>query len=399
MNKLISSVKLISIYLFIGVFCGVVGTLFSKGVSLATNIRQENPWLLYFLPLAGIFSVLIYKFLKVTNIGTNQVIASADGKTVLTYKLAPAVFFASILSHLCGASVGREGAALQIGGGSAIFFSKFFKLSEKQEKTLIYCGMAGVFSSVFGTPLSAAVFALEVVFVGRIYFPAAIGAFISSFTSYYTAVLLGAHSERFVISVVPEINFSVLWKILVLSLLAMAVGIIFCFCLKHVKTLFKKLIKNDFLRIVFGAIAIVLLTFAVGSYDYNGAGIHVIEKVFRDNTFVPTAFALKILFTCISVGVGFKGGEIVPTLFIGATLGAFGGTLLGLPVAFSAALCMISLFCCVTNCPLASMFLAAELFFGKGLGYFFIAVIINFCLSGKISLYSTQKSLGFKALF
>ncbi len=398
-KKFTSILKLSLIYILTGVLSGVIGTLFSKGVAYVTNIRNENLWLLYLLPVAGLISVAIYKLLKLGDMGTNHVIESTGDENVLSPKLAPAVFFASLLSHLCGASVGREGAALQLGGGSAVFLSKRFHLTREEEKTLIYCGMAGVFSSVFGTPFAAAIFAVEVVFVGHIYWKAVIPSFITSFVSYFTAVLLGAHAERFVLSAVPTVDFSVVWKVLVLSVFTAGLGIIFCFALRYSKKLFKKLIKNAFLRIAIGGIAIVLLTLLVGSYDYNGAGVNVIERIFNNNEFVPLAFAFKLLFTCIAIGAGFKGGEIVPSLFIGATFGALAGTLLGLPAPFAAAVCMVALFCSVTNCPLASILLAAELFSGVGIGYIAVAVIISFCLSGRISLYSAQKTSGFKALF
>ena len=398
-NKLVSVSKLLAIYLIMGVFCGIVGAVFSKGVQLVTGARLDNPWLLYLLPAAGILTAAIYKLLKVSGMGTDQVLNEADGKATLSAKLAPAVFFASLLSHLCGASVGKEGAALQLGGSSALFFSRKFKLSKEQEKTLVYCGMAGVFSSAFGTPLAAAAFALEVVLAGRICFSAALPTLITSVVSYFTAVLLGAHAERFTVSAVPTLSLSVVWKVLILALAAAAIGIVFCLCLKYLKLLFKKLFKNDFLRIFVGAVAIVLLTLMLGSRDYNGAGIEIIERIFNDGEFVPWAFALKLLFTCIAVAAGFKGGEIVPTLFIGATLGAVVGTFLGLPVAFSAAVCMVCLFCSATNCPLASILLAAELFSCRGIGYICIAVAVSYCISGKISLYTTQKTAGLKSLF
>lgn len=394
-----TTIKSFFTYILLGVISGVVGTFFSKGVSLVTNIRCENSWLLYLLPVAGIISVLIYKLLKVTDMGTNQVIKSTGNKNALSSKLAPAVFFGSLLSHLCGASVGREGAALQLGGSSALFLSQRLKFDREEEKILIYCGMAGVFSSVFGTPLAAAVFALEVVFVGHINRKAILPSFVTSFVSFFTSKSLGAHAERFVLTKVPNINISVVWKILVLSLLSVVVSILFCLSLHYFEKLFKIVFSNAFLRIAIGGAIIVLLTVLVGSYDYNGAGVNVIERIFNENEFAPWAFALKILFTCIAVGAGFKGGEIVPTLFIGATFGAFMGSLLGLPVAFSAALCMTALFCGVTNCPLASVLLATEIFSGKGVGYIIIAVIISFCLSGRISLYSAQKTDGFKDLF
>ena len=398
-KKIAFVARFLILYILMGAVCGAIGTLFSKGVLLATNLRRDNNWLLYLLPIAGIISVAVYKLLKVTDMGTNQVIKSTGRKNVLSCKLAPAVFCASLLSHLCGASVGREGAALQLGGSSALLLSKSLRLNRQEEKTLIYCGMAGVFAAVFGTPFTAAVFALEVVFVGHIYYKAILPVFITSFVSYYTASLLGAHAERFALSTVPTISFSVVWKVLLLSLLTVAISIIFCLLLEHFEKLFKKLFKNAFLRIAIGGAAVVLLTVAVGSYDYNGAGVDVIERIFNNNEFAPLAFVFKILFTCIAIGAGFKGGEIVPTLFIGATFGAVAGALLGLPVAFSAALCMTALFCGVTNCPLASILLAAELFSGKGIGYIFVAVVITYCLSGRISLYTAQKIDGFKARF
>ncbi len=398
-KKITSTAKLLLIYILVGVVCGVIGALFSKGVSLATSVRSNTPWMIYFLPLAGIISVAIYKALKVTDMGTNQVLQATDKAGVLSIKLAPAIFFASLLSHLCGASVGREGAALQLGGSSALLLTKVLKLNKEKEKTLIYCGMAGVFSSVFGTPFAAAVFALEVVFVGHIYYCAIFPVFITSFVSYYTAGLFGAHAERFMLSSVPTVNFSIVWKAFLLTLLSVIIGVFFCISLKFFEKVFKKLFKNTFLRIIIGAGTIVLLTTLVNSYDYNGAGIDVIERIFENNEFVPLAFVYKMIFTCIAIGAGFKGGEIVPTLFIGATFGALMGSLLGLPIAFSAALCMATMFCTVTNCPLASILLAAELFSCQGIGYISIAVIISFLVSGKISLYSAQKVTGFKAIF
>lgn len=398
-TNLLSFIKQILIYIATGMVCGVVGTLFSKGVTLVSTLRSNNPWLLYLLPLAGILSVALYQSLKVSGVGTNQVIASAQNKNLLSPKLAPAIFGASLLSHLCGASVGREGAALQLGGSSASFLSKRFHLNAQEEKILLYCGMAGVFSSVFGTPLAAAVFALEVVFVGKLFYKAIAPVFLTSLVSYFTATALGVHAEQFALTTTPQWSFTVVWKVLVLGLLTVAVSFLFCFSLKYTEKWVKALFKNPFVRAAVGGIVIIALTLAVGTRDYNGAGVGVIEAIFSHNQFEPFAFALKLLFTCLCVAAGFKGGEIVPTLFIGATFGALAGSLLGLPVAFAAAVCMISLFCGVTNCPLASILLAAELFSGKALGFIAIATLLCFCLSGKISLYTTQKARGFKNWF
>ncbi len=144
-QKIYPILKIFIICVLLGVVCGIIGALFSKSIMLATNIRNKNQWLLYLLPLAGVLSVALYKLLKISGMGTNQVIQATNSKNTLSYKLAPGVCFASVLSHLCGASVGREGAALQLGGSSALFIAKGLKLQRKEEKMLIYCGMAGFF--------------------------------------------------------------------------------------------------------------------------------------------------------------------------------------------------------------------------------------------------------------
>lgn len=398
-KKILSHLKLLLLYIVTGIVCGGIGTLFSKSISFVTTIRHNTPWTLYLLPVAGIVSVALYQLLKVTDMGTNHVIRSTRDTNDISPKLLPAVFSASVLSHLFGASVGREGAALQLGGSTAVYVSRLLKLDRSIEKTLIYCGMAGVFASVFGTPLAAAFFALEVVFVGHLYYRALFPVCITSFVSYYTAMLLGARAERFAIVSVPSFSFDTVWKTVLISFLAAGVSILFCLSLKYTERLFEHLFRNAYLRIALGGIVVVLLTVAVGNYDYNGAGTDVIERIFHNGEFSHIAFLLKLLFTAIAVGSGFKGGEIVPTLFIGATFGALMGTLFGLPVAFAAALCMIVLFCGVTNCPLASIFLAAELFSGKGIGYMAIAVVVCYCASGKISLYSAQQVDGLKKWF
>jgi len=398
-TKITSVLKLLIICILTGAVSGVLGALFAKGISFVTGLRHDNPWLIYLLPIAGIATAAIYKLLKVSGMGTDHVIESADGRKTLSRKLVPAVFVSSILSHLCGASVGKEGAALQLGGSSALFISRLFKFEDKHENILIHCGMAGVFASVFGTPLAAAAFALEVIFVCRINYRAAVPVFITSFASYFTAHLLGAHAERFAIGALPALEFSVIWKVALLGVMAIAVGLAFCLALKYSKKLFKRLFKNTFLRIAVGGIITVLLTLALGTYDYNGSGIEIIEGIFGGSDVPPYAFALKLLFTCIAVGAGFKGGEIVPTLFIGAAFGAFAGSWLGLPPSFAAPVTMTAVFCCATNCPIASLFLAAELFSWQGMGYIAIAVVISYLLSGKLSLYGAQQSRSFKAWF
>lgn len=389
----------LSLSVIVGLISGIIGAVFSKSISLVTVVRNANSWLIYFLPIAGILSVTLYKLLNVSGMGTNQVIKSANGKNALSPLLAPTVFIGSVLSHLCGASVGREGAALQLGGSISTFFGSLFHLEEKERQILIYCGMAGLFSAVFGTPFAAFIFALEVAYVGHIWLKAVFPTLLSSVTAYFIAILLGSHPERFSISELPQLSFSVIWKVVLISLLGAVISMLLCFSLKYCERLFKKLFINEFVRIAIGGAIIVLLTLILKTTDYNGAGIDVIERIFDEGTVNYEAFLLKLIFTSVSVAAGFKGGEIIPTLFIGAAFGASSASLLGMYPPLGAAVGMTALFCGVTNCPLAAILLSVEMFSGEGWLYVIITAVISFLLSGRVSLYSAQKVAGFKDLF
>ena len=382
----------LALCLIIGVSGGVIGALFSRLIALVTAVRTSHSFLIYLLPVGGLAVVFLYEKLKINGQNTNRVLESADGENTLNPFLLIGIFVSSVISHLFGASVGREGAALQLGGSISLIFSKWFKINEDMRKILTRAGMAAVFSAVFGTPIAAFLFPLEIVTVGKIHYKSAFPSLVASFTAFYTAKLCGAESEMLTGFFVPSFSLSVLLKIAVITTLTAALSIAFCHSLHLSEKLAEKLIKNPYIRIIAGSALLILLTLIVGNNDYNGGGMNVVERVFYEGKFVPYAFALKLLFTAVSVGVGFKGGEIVPTLFIGALFGAALGASLGLPVAFAASLGMILLFCGVTNCPLTSIALAFELFAATGFWYFIPTVAFCFLLSGKISLYSSQKN-------
>lgn len=392
-----STIKFIVICALLGVSGGIIGAGFSFSISLMTSLRLSHGWLICLLPVASLSIVFIYKKLGILGMGTNNILESADGKNTLSSKLPLGIFVTATISHLLGASVGREGAALQIGGGTATFLAAKFRLPDTQRQILVRAGMSAVFAAVFGTPIAAFLFALEIVCVGKFHIKSVFPCAIASALGYITALFFGAHPERFNLSFVPDFSLDIVWKITVLTILVSVLSIGFCHSLRYSSKFAKKLIKNEYLRIAIGGIIILALTILIGSQDYNGAGVNVIERIFNSPlepnslSFRPEAFALKLVFTCICISVGFKGGEIVPTLFIGATFGALIATLLGFPTAFGAALGMVLLFSGVTNCPLTSIALGFELFSGVGFWYFVPTVLLCFLLSGKISLYSAQK--------
>lgn len=385
MKKIKSLALLIALSIVIGGICGLCGTAFSKSVELVTNTRADHSWLLYLLPIGGLLSVAIYKLCRVKNVGTTNVFDSVRDKEKLPPLLAVAIFCGTCLSHLFGASAGREGAALQIGGGVSSVFSRLFKLDDDTRHKLIMCGMAALFSAVFGTPLAACFFAIEVILSG-ICLHAAVPVLVSSVSGYAVARLLHVHPERFNIGALPQISFSAVWKIAVITVAGVLVAFVLCAGLEHGKNLAKKLLKNEYLRIAIGGAIIVGLTLLVGNYEYNGGGIDIIERVFEGSVRYE-AFALKLLFTVICVACGYKGGEIIPTLFIGATLGGTLAVVLGLPIGTGAAVGMAVLFVCATKCPVATIFLCLEMF-GFSCALLIVpVVIISFCLARYKGLY------------
>lgn len=378
--------------LAVGALCGVVGTAFAKSIVYVTGLRAEHPWLLFLLPAGGLLSVGIYRLCRVQGVGTNQIFESTCTEKKVPLLLAPAIFIGSVISHLFGASAGREGAALQLGGSISALLSKVLRLDEKTRHILTVSGMGAFFSAIFGTPLGACVFALEVVRVGRIRSAGLFPGLIASVTAYGIATRLGVSPERFHISAVPGASLSVLGRVLIIAVAGALVSMLFCKALHLGEKWFAKWFKYDWLKALAGGALLVLLTLAVGTTDYNGGGINVIERVFEGSVHYE-AFLLKMLFTVITVAAGYRGGEIVPTFFIGATMGGSLAMLLGLDPGFGAAVGMAALFCGVTNCPLATILLSMELFGAEGAVFFALAIVTSFLLSGSSSLYASQKFL------
>ena len=379
------SILLISLTL--GLCGGVVGAVFFHLFTAVTNLRTANPWLVFLLPLGGLLTVKIYKLLKTEDLSTDSVLKSLKGEKRVSPWLLPAVFVSSLLTHLFGGSAGKEGAALQMGGAVSSLLSNKLKVDENKSDIGTVCGMSAFFSALFGTPLGASVFAAEVVFLKKQSYKWLIPSLLSGFTAFLISGILGVHPERFSLSL-PAFNFSLFWKTGVIILVCSAVCILFVFTLEKTKELFRKIFKNPYIRIAAGGILIILLTLIEGSGDYNGGGMNIVEKIFSHNTVKYEAFLLKIIFTAITVAAGFKGGEIVPTFFIGATSGGALALLLGVPVPFGAALGMAVLFGGATNCSLSAILLCGEMFGFKGIAYFAVASAVAHLLTGKNRLYN-----------
>lgn len=373
-----------------GVLGGLLGAGFHHALHFVTHVRSEHMWLIFLLPLGGLLTVAIYRLPGMQgNKGTNEMIdATLDGHSV-SPMVAPAIFLATGITHLFGGSAGREGAALQLGGSTASMLAKVFKLRCEERKVMVMAGMSAVFAGLFGTPLTATLFCMEFESVGTIFSPALLPCFFSAYLASRVSLALGVHAETFLLTESFPITLGNCWQYLVLAVLVSMLGIAMCWVFHQAEHFAAHKIHNPFVRIAVGGAIITALTLLVGDHRFNGAGMDMALAAVGGQA-DWYSFAMKMLFTAVTLSAGFKGGEIVPTFCIGATFGCVLGGLLGLDAGFAGALGLIGLFCCATNSPLASMVLSIEMFGSANLYAFALVCVICFVLSGNSGLYASQ---------
>ena len=386
--------KWLAVGLALGAAGGIVGSAFHICVGEASALRHELPWLVWLLPVGGLAIALLHHVSHVA-LDTNIVIRAVQEKTGVSWLMAPLIFVSAVISHLFGASVGREGAALQIGGSMGYTFGSVCRMDVSDTHIAVMAGMAAVFSAVFGTPITAMLFSIEVASVGIMYYASLFPCLTASLTASAIARAFGVEAFAFAPVTAPEMSLAMAGRTLILSVALALLAIVFCILLSRGERCFRRLIKNDFLRIAAGGAAVAVLTWLWGSDIYNGAGSEGIYAAVSGSAGWADFF-MKMIFTVISVGVGFKGGEIVPTLFIGSAFGCVFGGVLGLDPGFAAALGMIGLFCGMVNCPVASIIMSIELFGSAALPYFAIVCVLSFMLSGNFSLYRQQDFVAYR---
>ncbi len=373
-----------------GVIGGLLGAGFHHALHFVTHLRSEHMWLIFLLPLGGLLSVAIYRHPQMRgNKGTNEIIeATLDGHPV-SPMVAPSIFAATALTHLFGGSGGREGAALQLGGSAASFLAKCFHLKESNRKILVTAGMSSVFAGLFGTPLTATLFCMEFASVGTFLSPALLPCFLSSFVASRLSHSLGVHAETYMLTEAFSLTLANSWQYLILAVLVSLLGILMCTVFHKAEHLAAHHLPNPFVRIAVGGAMITVMTLLVGDHRFNGAGMEMALNAVGGSA-DWYSFLLKMLFTAVTLGAGFKGGEIVPTFCIGATFGCVLGGLLGLDTGMAAAMGLIGLFCAATNAPLASIMLSVEMFGGTNIHLFAFVTVISFVLSGRYGLYASQ---------
>lgn len=374
-----------------GCFIGSVGAVFHLLLGYVADLRTNYPFLLFGLPVAGIIIVFMYNIVhEAGNRGTNLVITAIQSNDEVPGRVAPLIIISTLLTHLCGGSAGREGAALQVGGALGNTFAKLFKFDEKDTRIMIMCGMSACFSALFGTPIAAAVFSMEVISVGVMYYAALVPCVLAAFIAQGIASAVGLESTRFVVDEVVSFSLINGSKFIIMSVLFALASILLCIVLHGTSKLYTDYISNPYVRIIVAGVLVIAMRYIFGTTDYLGAGSDIISKSFVTSC-AWYVFLLKMLFTAVTLGGGFKGGEIVPTLFVGATLGSFLAPIFGLPVGLCAACGMVSVFCGVTNCPLTSFILSIEMFGASTMKFAILCIALSYLLSGYYSLYNSQK--------
>lgn len=382
--------KWIVICALIGIFSGSASAFFLVSLEWVTQFRLQNDWIIWLLPFGGLLVGLIYYYFGASVVKGNNLLLEEyeNPKTIISFKMAPLVLVGTLLTHLFGGSAGREGTAVQMGGAIADQFTKFFNLDNSERKILIILGISAGFASVFGTPLAGAVFALEVLYFSKINFKSIILSFLVAYAAYFTVEFWHVKHTHYSIPIVPDFDLITLLYILIIGLLSGLAAMLFSTTTHFWGNLFSK-IKYPPLRPFIGGILLAIAIAGFGLTKFSGLGVPVIVDSFS-NPSEWFDFLLKILFTGFTLGAGFKGGEVTPLFFVGATLGSALSLIIPLPIAFLAGLGFVAVFSGATHTPLACTIMGMELF-GIQPGIFIaIACIIAYFSSGSTGIYKSQ---------
>jgi len=384
-------IKWLTLALLIGIVVGAASALFLISLKWCTNYREANTYIIWLLPIAGFFiGASYYYWGKSVVKGNNQIIDEYHRpEKIIPFKMAPLVLLGTLGTHLFGGSAGREGTAVQIGAAIADQCSRFVKLNSLDRKIFLVMGVSAGFAAVFGTPLAGAIFALEVMLIGRMRFEALIPSILVAIIADKACVYFGGTHTHYEVGFVPNLSLIHIVWVSVAGICFGLTGKLFAYGSHFWGNQFKQRIKYPPLRPVVGGLVIAIIVFLMGTTRYIGLGVPIIVESFSQSV-PPYDFILKILLTTFTLGAGFKGGEVTPLFFIGATLGNALVWVLPLPTDVLAAMGFVAVFAGATNTPIACTLMGIELF-GIEIGqHVALACFIAYLFSGHSSIYSAQ---------
>jgi H+/Cl- antiporter ClcA len=377
--------------ILIGIVVGIISYLFLQSLNFAIEMRKANPWLILCLPLAGAGVAWVYnRYGQEIEAGNNLILDEIhEPRKIIPFKMVPMIFIASSISHFFGASVGREGAAVQMGAGISDVLSRYFHVHRKY---FLMMGISAGFASIFGAPLAGTIFGMEVLALSVINLEALFPCLIAGLSGYFTAYLLGLHHTSFTRIEIPALSLSGLVSALAAGVIFGLAARLFSWALHFSKKIFTQKISHPIARPMIGGIIIIICYYATGSDRYLNLGEEVIQSTFYQHIY-PWDFLGKIWMTALSVGSGFKGGEVMPLFYVGATLGNSLSNILWLSYPVLAALGYVAVFSGAANTPITGIILAME-FFGSEIGaYAALAIVASYLFSGSRGIYSSQRGI------
>lgn len=384
----------LSLYaVIIGIIGGGIIGIFLMSLKKATDIMLDPQfgWLIFILPFSGATMTYLYgKHGKNSHKGNNIIIENINGsEEKINFIMAPLVFIGTVLAHLFGASVGREGTGVQIGGTIASSIIDKFKIIGKEKKILLIAGVSTGFSAVFGTPMAGTIFALEVASIGRLTYDAFLPAVIGAYVGDAIVKLMPVKHSHYRIAEVQSFNIEVLLKVVFMAICFGIASKMFTVLTRVFKRMLSRYFEKSYVRTFVGGIIMVIVTLILGNRVYNGLSLGLLTSAFDGNVSFYT-FALKLVLTTLCLGAGFQGGEVTPLFVIGATLGVTLASFLGVPFPFAASLGLVGVFAGATKTPLASFILGIEMFGANNVEFILIVCVISVFISGKDGIYGSQ---------
>ncbi|MDI9364139.1 MAG: voltage-gated chloride channel family protein [Flavobacterium sp.] len=410
-TKVVLLLRLSAFIVPLAIVIGLMVAFFLWLLDVVTKLRWQHQWLIWLLPFAGVLIVWLYKtFGKNSDKGNNLIIdAIQNPSSKVTFRMAPLVLFTTIITHLFGGSAGREGTAVQMGGSTADLWCTWLKLNPADKRVLLLCGMSAGFAAVFGTPVTGAVFALEVIAIGSIKFDALLPCLLAGIVADITCAACGIHHTHYTIGIIANhtyhsisglffpVDVLLIIKVAIAGCLFGLTAALFANTTHFIKQKSSRYIKQPLLIPVVGGALVIGISYALGTFDYMGLGVTnpnngvSIVLAFNNGGVTNFSWLWKMLLTAITLGMGFKGGEVTPLFFIGAALGNVLASYIGCPVDLLAGLGFIAVFAGATNTPLACTIMGVELFGGQHVLYYAIACFAAYYCSGHKGIYSSQR--------
>ena len=374
-----------------GIFSSLIVGAFLFCLEFITDFRNLHSKLIFFLPLAGLLIVYLYsKVESRLSKGSSLIVEEIHNpQNVLPLKIAPLIFVSTLLSHLCGASVGREGVAVQMSTTLSDQLSRFFKLEKSARRRILIAGMSGGFAAALGTPWAGAVFGIEVVHAGKIKALALMESLVSAFVAFYISVFLGIKHSRFFVSENFLFDLKTVFWVALSGILFGLVALSFSRLVHLFEKKLSLVFKNSFYKIFFGGVLLSFLFYLEGSFRYTGLGLSSIQEALE----APSSFReffYKSFFTILSLSLGFKGGEFVPLVFIGTTLGSVMGLFVPISFKLLAVAGFAAVFAGASNAPLTCSFMAIEFFGWSVAPYVFVANYASYFFSGNKGIYASK---------